>query len=301
MSPETLASVYAAVGRWFWYVSIVVIGGAAGFRMAVRGQLRSESGARPDPVEHGLLRFSLAAAIVLSAAVMWRLYAQTYSIFGVDESVTWEYIRIVVLDTAWGTGWRWQMTTAILAVALLVASFYVPRARTALTVAAVLALVVTVPLTGHAVSREGKVWLSVIAQIAHMAGASLWVGTLLAVMLFVRPGNDGAFGAAVRAFSPLAVGAVSVLVGSGMLTAIVYLDSISDLWTGVYGRTLVLKLLLFGVVAGLGAYNWRRLKPTLDQPKTAALLTRSARTELIIAGVTLAVTAVLVALPLTHE
>jgi putative copper export protein len=88
---------------------------------------------------------------------------------------------------------------------------------------------------------------------------------------------------------------------SGLLTAIVYLDSISDLWTGIYGRTLVIKLLLFGVVAGLGAYNWRRLKPTIDQPKTVVLLRRSARTELVIAGVTLAVTAVLVALPLVHE
>jgi len=290
LSPETLASVYAAVGRWFWYVSIVAIGGAAGFRVAVRGQ-----------VARGLHRFSLGAAIVLSAAVLWRLYAQTYSIFGIDEAVTWEYVRIVVFDTAWGTGWLWQMVTAILAAALLVASFYVPRARTALTVAAALALVVTAPLTGHAVSREATVWLSVIAQIAHMAGASLWVGTLLAVMLFVRPGNDGAFPAAVRAFSPFAVGAVSVLVASGLFTAIVYLDSISDLWTGIYGRTLVIKLLLFGVVAGLGAYNWRRLKPTIDQPKTVVLLRRSARTELIIAGVTLAVTAVLVALPLVHE
>ncbi len=301
MNPETLAAVYAAVGRWFAYASIVVIGGVAGFHVAVRDRWQRHAGERVSATERRLLRSSLAAALVLIGATLWLLYAQTYSVFGVDESVTWEYLRIVVLDTTWGLGWRWQITAAFLAVTFLVSSFYLRRARTALTVAAALVVIATAPLTGHAVSREGAAWLSVVVQIGHMAGVSLWVGTLFTVMVIIRPGNGDAFAAAIRAFSPLAVGAVSVLLLSGVLTAIIYLDSISDLWTGVYGRTLVLKVLLFGVVAGLGAYNWRRLKPALDQPKTVALLTRSARAELVIAGVTLGVTAVLVALPLLHE
>ena len=113
--------------------------------------------------------------------------------------------------------------------------------------------------------------------------------------------GDETFVAAVRAFSPLAVAAVTTIVVSGVVTAITYLGSVSELWSGVYGRTLILKLVLFAAVAALGAYNWRRIRLILDRREQVRILNRTAPVELVIAGLTLAVTAVLVALPLVHD
>ena len=102
-------------------------------------------------------------------------------------------------------------------------------------------------------------------------------------------------------FSPLAVAAVVTLAGSGVLTAVLYLDALAELWTTAWGRTLALKVGLFAATGAVGAYNWRRLTPRLgDAPGTAALL-RSARLELALAIVLLAVTAVLVHLAMPGE
>jgi copper transport protein len=301
MDPELLAAVYAAAGRWVGYLSILVIGGAAGFRVAVHSAWRTHAGDKVDRLDHDLHRWSLAAVVVLGVVTLWRLYAQTFSAFGIDDSVTWEYLRIVALDTRWGAGWRWQVAAVVLAGVLVLVAAWRPGARTFLTAAAAVAVVITAPLTGHAVSQGIAPWVNVIVQIAHVAGASLWLGTLLTILLFLRAGRGTAFSAAVRAFSPLALGAVGTLTASGVITAFVYLESISDLWSGAYGRTLTLKLLLFAAVAGLGAYNWRRLKPRLDEPGAARTLTGRGSAELVMAAAVLAVTAVLVALPMPHD
>jgi len=52
-----------------------------------------------------------------------------------------------------------------------------------------------------------------------------------------------------------------------------------------------------GVVLALGAWNWRRQKPLLGSEAGAIRLRRTATSELIAAGVVLAVTAILVSLP----
>ena len=301
MNPELLAAMYAAVGRWVGYLSIVLIGGAATFRVAVWRAWRMHTSDRADHVDRDLHRWSVAAVVVLGAATFWRLYAQAFSAFGIDDSVTWEYLRIIALETRWGAGWRWQLAAAVFAGALLLLADRRPRARTALIASAAAAVVITVPLTGHAVSQGSAPWANVIIQVAHVAGACVWLGTLITILLILRSGSGTAFSAAVRAFSPLALGAVGTLTASGVITAFVYLESIGDLWSGAYGRTLVLKLLLFGAVGSLGAYNWRRLKPRLEDPNAVRTLTRTGSAELILAAVVLAVTAMLVALPMTHD
>jgi len=306
MGSASLAFVYGAIGRWFTYVSVVTIVGTASVSVGIRGAWRRSTDSSVDQTERRLLRTAVAAALVLLGATMWRLYAQAYSAFGIEESVTWDDVRIVAFHTAWGHGWLWQAVAAALAGLVLTSAIKVadPKAahlREILVTTAAVAVVLVAPLTGHAMAREGAVWLSVALQMLHVAGVGLWIGTLLIIMTLIRPSGDAVFVAAVRAFSPIALAAVSTIVLTGLFTAIIYLDSLSDLWSGAYGRTLILKLVLFAAVAALGAYNWRRLKPVLEQEGRVRTLNRTARVELLIAGLTLAVTAVLVALPLVHD
>ena len=146
--------------------------------------------------------------------------------------------------------------------------------------------------------------MSVPLQIAHVLGAGLWIGSLFLMVVFGLMTRDAenkppVAAAIVDAFSPLALVGVGVLALSGLATAVVYLDAISQLWTTAYGRTFLMKLMAFGSVAAFGAYNWRRLRPRLgtDPEATRALVT-SAGIELLIAVLVLMITSVLVALPL---
>ena len=63
----------------------------------------------------------------------------------------------------------------------------------------------------------------------------------------------------------------------------------------------MLKLGILSVVAGTGAYNWLRVKPTLGDVVGARRVRRSARVEVAVALLVLVVTAVLVATPTSMD
>ncbi|MDB4947700.1 MAG: copper resistance domain protein [Gemmatimonadetes bacterium] len=141
----------------------------------------------------------------------------------------------------------------------------------------------------------------------HVLMASLWIGTL-AVMVIAgigvalgrdvpREDRGPAVAAMVNAFSPLALFAASFLALSGVVTAWRHLHVLSNLWTTPYGWALMVKLALVACVAALGAWNWRRVRPTLGSDEGAQGIRRSATAELTVAALVLAATAVLVSLP----
>ena len=300
MSGETLAFVYGAIGRWLTYLSVVTIVGAAGFTIGVKRTWRADTDDQAALMQNRILRLTLAATFILLGATAWRLYAQAYSVFGLDETVTWEYIRIIAFETTWGRGWIGQFGAAGLAILLLVLALVTGRAHRILVAVAAVAAAATIPMTGHALSSPAGAWLSVVVQVLHVAGVGLWIGTLFMVMASLRQASSRTFIAAVRAFSPLAFVAVTTIAITGSITALMYLESFSELWSTAYGGTLVIKVVLFGAAGALGAYNWRRLRSVSDQPVQTGFLNRTAGAELLVAWLILAVTAVLVALPLSH-
>lgn len=149
-------------------------------------------------------------------------------------------------------------------------------------------------------------WATLVNPV-HVLAGSLWIGTLFLLMTIAVPTvlagpqsrNDKALTVAdlVNAFSPLALTAVAVLVASGVVTAARHLKYVAALWTTSYGQTLIIKLCVVAVVLGLGAWNWRRVRPSLGTPAASDTLQRSARLELTVAGLVLLITSVLVSLP----
>lgn len=141
----------------------------------------------------------------------------------------------------------------------------------------------------------------------HVLAGGLWIGTLFHLWLFgirgARGGHPGAkeahglVAALVRAFSPLALGGFGLLAVLGVVTAWRHLKRLDALWTTPYGYALLLKLALVAGVLALGAHNWRRVAPTLGGAPGTQTLRRTARLELLLAGLVLVATAVLVSLP----
>ena len=228
MSDEIYAVTLLAIAKWFtdagvfWLVGVCVLD-----QRASNTALRRES-------EYQLIQHGLWALVVLVLATFARLYAQTYSSFGLDEPVTAELLWLVADQTRWGGRWTVQLAAVVFASAVM--ALVVSRCRWGWRLLAVAAVVVvgTIPMTGHA-----------YAYIGGFIGAmSLQVGHLL---------------------------------------------------------VLLAKMGLFGVTAGLGAYNWRMVRPKLAEPGGAKRLRYSATAELLVAATVLALTAWLVHLPMPHE
>jgi copper transport protein len=141
----------------------------------------------------------------------------------------------------------------------------------------------------------------------HILAASTWLGTLLVLMLIgirgvIRSATSGAQRAElvcdlVNSFSPLALSASALVALTGLTTAWMHLKRVSALWTTSYGITLMIKLVLVLIVVVLGAWNWRRVRPSLGEEDSEYTIRRSATLELTFAGLVLIATSVLVSLP----
>jgi putative copper export protein len=141
----------------------------------------------------------------------------------------------------------------------------------------------------------------------HILAASTWLGTLLVLALIgirgvMRSNSTGMQRAElvadlVNSFSPLALVASSIVALTGATTAWLHLKRLSALWTTSYGIALDVKLFFVAIVVMLGAWNWRRVRPSLGAEGSEERLRRSATMELTFGALVLIATSVLVSLP----
>lgn len=141
----------------------------------------------------------------------------------------------------------------------------------------------------------------------HVLAASTWLGTLLVLTIVgIRgvaksnaTGDQRARVVAdlVNSFSPLALTCAAIVAITGVTTAWLHLKRLSALWTTSYGIALIVKLSLVLIVVVLGAWNWRRVRPSLGDEGSEHTIRRSATMELTFAALVLVATSVLVSLP----
>jgi len=101
----------------------------------------------------------------------------------------------------------------------------------------------------------------------------------------------------VRAFHPVALTCASVVIVTGLVASWLRLPTVASLWESSYGRVLLVKLAFVAIVVVMGAFNWRRMMPSLGDDQSARRITRTAGAELTFAVLVLAATAVLVSTP----
>ena len=302
-NPESIVWVLT---RWLNFVGLVLMVGAVAFRFAVLQ--RSERALAGDVLLAADARtrgIALVAALLAFAANLVRLWLQSGALHGTERMWDPELLRTLVFSTGWGKAWLAQ---SVATMGFVVAT----RLRTnnpleSWIAAAVFAMAAasTPAFAGHAAAVEQMAAVPIFNDAVHLIAASAWLGTL-AVLLsagipaVVRTSHQPFTDAAtlVRAFSPLALFAAAVAIFTGTVSAFVHIKAISELWTTPYGKTLAIKLLAVMLTATTGAYNWKVVSPRLGSSEATLHVQRSALAEIIIAATILAVTAVLVALPL---
>ena len=177
----------------------------------------------------------------------------------------------------------WAVSAALAAVTALAAfsSRRPPAAWVALLVA--LAAVVPPALTGHAASA-GDHDLAVSSLVVHVVAVVVWVGGLLGLVWYAR--TDGRFlGTAARRYSPVALAAFLAVGASGVANALVRLPQASDLWSTGYGRLVMVKLMLFVVLGGIGWWHRTRTLPQLDRGEPGAFRTFAGFEALVMVSV----------------
>jgi copper transport protein len=157
-------------------------------------------------------------------------------------------------------------------VLVVVAAFGLPLLRRASlgagrAVAAValgLATLATFTLAGHA--RSGiQINGAIPADLAHLVAFSLWFGGLVVLVVAVlRPDDPSELEPAISRFSNVALGAVVVLIGSGVYQGWRQVGSFGALKSTTYGRLLLVKVALVAVVVLVAAISRDTVRQHLD-------------------------------------
>ncbi len=181
-----------------------------------------------------------------------------------------------------------EVRTATIAIAIAgIAGLAGVRRRRVVLVPACVALALTLGLIGHAADAPLPA-LGVAADVLHLLAAAAWIG-VLAVGATLGPS------AVLRRISPVAAIAVGTIVLTGTVAAIRNVGGWTPFLTTAYGRAIDLKVVL--LLAAL-AVAWTARRALA---RGAFAFRRRLTLELAILAAVVAVSAVLIDLPLPRE
>ena len=259
------------VVRWLYFLALALLSGGLAFRLLVlRGPLGPAAERRfyqvvgvgaVGAIEVGILAFLLRAEDALQLPFGKFLYGDLTPIAGgtrfgtafVAMTLGFALVSALVF-LAWLTDRIWPLWPA-LALSLGFAS--------------------GLSLSGHSAADAGSSWLSQLADWAHLAAASLWVGGLVQLAFVVWPLEPELRRRAFLSFSRFATGLIVVILSAGVYLSVLRLPRLEDLWTERYGQVLLVKLALVSLALLWGAAHHFLVRPALE--RGAPLLARLPR------------------------
>jgi putative copper export protein len=243
-------------------------------------------GGLPPRVIARLFNIAAVGFILTVAANGLALLQQTMVFFDVDALAALSQWEVVRSGTRFGDIWTARMLALGLALALF-AGAWVSRTRRPAWVRAfwsasapVVAIVLaTISAASHAAGAPLWTWGAVFNDWLHMIAVGFWVGGVVALAWVLPPAlapyqgetRRAALLAVLRRFSRLAVGALAVVVASGVYASLTWFYHPDELATTTYGNALVLKVLLIALLVGVGALHHVALRPALYARVAAAV------------------------------
>lgn len=142
--------------------------------------------------------------------------------------------------------------------------------------------------SSHAAAGPGSAW-AILADYAHLTAAAAWLGGLVMLPGLLSRAEGWPL---ARRFSSVAAVAMGGLLFTGVFNSVVQIPDLPALVGTLYGRVLLIKLALTGLVLGLAALNHH-----LTRARPASMLGRQVDLELGLALALMASVAVLVQTP----
>ncbi len=252
----------------------------------------------------------LLPLILLSGMAWLALVAETMG----GEPLTMDILKTVWDQTQFGTVCLWRLIFWLAAATVLVVSFV---SKPPILFGKSLAwlqllfggcLLGSLAWAGH--GQEGSL-CHLCADVLHLLVAGFWPAGLLPMFLWLRKlrraGGAEAMNSTyllVRRFSALSLVSVALLTATGLVNSWYLVGSLANLSGQIYGRWLLLKVVLFVLAVGIGAINLLRLKPRLSannpaaqKDEAAARLQFNVQMELLLGAIIVIVVAILGILP----
>jgi putative copper resistance protein D len=217
---------------------------------------------RADKVRRGTIRILRITGGAIPVLAVVRLGVQLATMVGAG----------IPLDRAVGAGFVvvWCLQGACGAALAVLAGGASRRGVDRLLILFALGMLAGGVATSHAVGRmEDRSWL-LLATALHQAGAGVWIGGLPALLFALGTVTDKPTLAFIgRRYSAMALlGVVALLIDAGFFV-VKYIGSAGAMYGTAYGFMTGAKLVLFLMLAGLGAGNFflvRRLNRDLSTP-----------------------------------
>ncbi|MCA9736295.1 MAG: copper resistance protein CopC/CopD [Gemmatimonadetes bacterium] len=287
-------------GRWLFLLSTTLLIGVVTFRWSVVAPAaRRGETALADAARTGLRRLGWIGVLLAGTGAVVRVFTQA--------GATGTGALPLLFQTPWGWGWWLHLGAALLFAFGLLRAARSTTGRAGWVVATVAAALATLapPLSGHAWAVDGARRVPLlVADTLHVAAAGAWIGALAGLVFVALPllrrardadGRVPALPSWIASFSRVSLMAVLVLLATGAVNAWDRVGAFGALTGTGYGRTLLLKLGLLAGAAALGFYNWRVVRPALQEQPRVGLLRIPATLELLLGLGVLLVTAALIA------
>jgi len=249
------------------------------FIVACVGVLATELWVIPRNVRKGTVYFLPTEKVKLSLFYpLWRMFGlilagltlvsviglllRTAEMGGLPWSKAFSAVPLVLSETHYGMTWLVRMA----AVAVLWLGWWWGGMRDSrlliwTMMLAAACVVWSVSASSHA-ADWGDFTLPEWVSWLHIMAGSLWVGGILAFALVTQrclreqqEGSQPLFAACAGGLSRLAGMALALVLATGAYNVWQQLEHFSDLWASSYGRIILLKLVLVGLMAVLGALS----------------------------------------------
>ena len=331
-SEEQSGSTWAlSAVRWLEYLGLMTLFGGFTFLLlvlapALRQAQGMNDGQRAAAIKASAGRFItlswLSLGLVAFAAVLGLvLQASAVMDMTLGQALSVANLYKILTMTSYGVPWLLQIVALIvLALIVLLLSRRTDWQKRSpalmwigLVVSAVLFL--TPSLTGHAAAAASEHRFAVFTDWLHLVAGGVWIGGLFhltlsmpqALSAFNRNQRLRVLHLIIQTFTRLAITSTILIVLTGIYNSWMHVESFPALWNTAYGKTLLLKVILFLPMIALGGLNTFVLHPrakalierddnvsTPQHSTIARNFYRSVATEAALGVVVLLVAAVLV-------
>lgn len=278
-----------AIFTWPVLIAQLVIFGTAAFALMFAPLVPGDYAGDPIMLWRGLAILNL----VMSPMVFMEMAS------GMAQASWMEVLPLVpqiLRETFAGRIWTWRF----LVVVMLAIIVWIPARATlvalgALTLSAILLTLGS--FTSHAIDKGLPM---VAVYTLHQAGAGLWLGALVSLLMSARRGP-----AVLEAFAPrvstVSAWSVGIMALSGPLIALRWLGWNPHLLVdSSYGRTLMVKIVIAAPVLLIGGYNRYWQMPAVAKSSVRSMLIRAVAAECVLLVAVLAWSAILANTPPPH-